>query len=30
VSGLEVGPPRTAAIAGKMFGNGIYDAINST
>ena len=29
-SGLKVSPPSTAAIAGKMFGNGIYGAINST
>lgn len=29
-SGLRVSPPSTAAIAGKMFGNGIYGAINST
>jgi poly [ADP-ribose] polymerase len=29
-SGLKVSPPATAAIAGKMFGNGIYGAINST
>ena len=29
-SGLKVSPPSTAAIAGKMFSNGIYGAINST
>jgi len=29
-SGLKTAPPSTAAIAGKMFGNGIYGAINST
>ncbi len=29
-SGLKVSPPSTAAIAGKMFGNGVYGAINST
>ena len=29
-SGLKCSPPSTAAIAGKMFGNGIYGAINST
>jgi len=29
-SGLKTSPPSTAAIAGKMFGNGIYGAINST
>ena len=29
-SGLKISPPSTAAIAGKMFGNGIYGAINST
>jgi poly [ADP-ribose] polymerase len=29
-SGLKVSPPATAAIAGKMFGNGIYGAKNST
>lgn len=29
-SGLKVSPPSTAAIAGKMFGNGIYGAINSS
>jgi len=29
-SGLKVSPPSTAAIAGKMFGNGIYGAIYST
>lgn len=29
-SGLRTSPPSTAAIAGKMFGNGIYGAINSS
>ena len=29
-SGLRVSPPATAAIAGKMFGNGVYGAINSS
>ena len=29
-SGLKVSPPSTAAIAGKMFGSGIYGAISST
>jgi poly [ADP-ribose] polymerase 2/3/4 len=29
-SGLKCSPPSTAAIAGKMFGNGIYGAINSS
>lgn len=29
-SGLKVSPPSTAAIASKMFGNGVYGAINST
>lgn len=29
-SGLKCSPPSTAAIAGKMFGNGVYGAINST
>jgi len=29
-SGLKVSPPSSAAIAGKMFGNGIYGAINSS
>jgi hypothetical protein len=29
-SGLKVSPPSTAAIAGKMWGNGLYGAINST
>lgn len=29
-SGLKVSPPSTAAIAGKMFGNGLYGAKNST
>jgi poly [ADP-ribose] polymerase len=29
-SGLKVSPPDTAVIAGKMMGNGIYGAINST
>jgi len=29
-SGLKTSPPSTASIAGKMFGNGIYGAINST
>ncbi len=29
-SGLKTSPPSTAAIAGKMFGNGVYGAINST
>lgn len=29
-SSLKTAPPSTAAIAGKMFGNGIYGAINST
>ena len=29
-SGLKVSPPSTAAIAGKMMGNGLYGAINST
>lgn len=29
-SGLKVSPPSTAKIAGKMFGNGVYGAINST
>jgi len=29
-SGLKTAPPSTAAIAGKMFGNGVYGAINST
>jgi poly [ADP-ribose] polymerase 2/3/4 len=29
-SGLRVAPPSTAYIAGKMFGNGIYGAINSS
>jgi len=29
-SGLQVSPPSTARIAGKMFGNGIYFAIDST
>src|SRR5581483_2999812 len=29
-SGLKVSPPSTAYIAGKMFGNGIYGAINSS
>jgi poly [ADP-ribose] polymerase len=29
-SGLKVSPPSTAAIAGKMWGNGVYGAINST
>ena len=28
-SGLKVSPPSTAYIAGKMFGNGLYGAINS-
>lgn len=30
INGLKTSPPSTAAIAGKMFGNGIYGAINST
>ena len=29
-SGLKVSPPSTARIAGKMFGNGVYFAIDST
>jgi predicted DNA-binding WGR domain protein len=29
-SGLKCSPPSTAAIAGKMWGNGIYGAINSS
>jgi poly [ADP-ribose] polymerase len=29
-SGLKVSPPSTAYIAGKMFGNGVYGAINSS
>ncbi len=29
-SGLQVSPPSTASIAGKMYGNGIYFAIHST
>jgi poly [ADP-ribose] polymerase len=29
-SGLKVSPPSTAAIAGKMWGNGLYGALNST
>lgn len=29
-SGLRTAPPSTAAIAGKMFGNGIYGALNSS
>lgn len=29
-SGLKTAPPSTAAIAGKMFGNGIYGAIHSS
>lgn len=29
-SGLRVSPPASAAIAGKMFGNGVYGAVNST
>ena len=29
-SGLRTSPPSTAAIAGKMFGNGVYGAINSS
>ncbi len=29
-SGLKTSPPSTAAIAGKMFGNGVYGAINSS
>jgi poly [ADP-ribose] polymerase len=29
-SGLKTAPPSTAYIAGKMFGNGIYGAINSS
>jgi poly [ADP-ribose] polymerase 2/3/4 len=29
-SGLRTSPPSTAAIAGKMFGNGVYGAKNST
>jgi len=29
-SGLKISPPATAAIAGKLFGNGIYGAIHST
>lgn len=29
-SGLRVSPPQTAAIAGKMWGNGVYGALNST
>jgi len=29
-SGLKISPPSTAAIAGKMMGNGIYGAINSS
>lgn len=29
-SGLKINPPSTAAIAGKMWGNGLYGAINST
>lgn len=29
-SGLKVSPPATAAIAGKMWGNGVYGAINSS
>ena len=29
-SGLKINPPSTAAIAGKMFGNGVYGAINSS
>lgn len=29
-SGLKTSPPSTAAIAGRMYGNGIYGAINST
>ena len=29
-SGLKVSPPKTARIAGKLFGNGIYGAFNST
>ena len=28
--GLKISPPATAAIAGKLFGNGIYGAINSS
>lgn len=30
INGLKTSPPSTAYIAGKMFGNGIYGAINST
>jgi poly [ADP-ribose] polymerase 2/3/4 len=29
-SGIRVAPPSTAYIAGKMFGNGIYGAVNSS
>ncbi len=29
-AGLKISPPATAAIAGKLFGNGIYGAINSS
>jgi poly [ADP-ribose] polymerase len=29
-SGLKINPPSTAAIAGKLFGNGAYGAINSS
>lgn len=29
-SGLKTSPPSTAAIAGKMWGNGVYGAINSS
>lgn len=29
-NGLKINPPSTAAIAGKLFGRGIYGAINST
>lgn len=29
-SGLRVSPPATAAVAGKMFGNGIYGAVSSS
>lgn len=28
--GLKINPPSTAAIAGKLFGNGLYGAVNST
>ena len=29
-SGLKVSPPSSAYVSGKMFGNGVYGAVNST